>query len=145
MWDEEWFLYLPRRVGGRTAAGDDAPSGGGAAGALGTLLVLTEAGLGRAASPCGILLVPGDCPAELLERVPAETVVTYGMSPRDSLTFSSLEGPVLCVQRRLPRLDGTVVEPQEVPLPGLSGPPELLLPVLGARVLQMPLPVTWAL
>lgn len=109
------------------------------------LLVLTEAGLGRSASPCGILLVPGDCPAELLERVPAETVVTYGMSPRDSLTFSSLEGPVLCIQRRLPRLDGTVVEPQEVPLPGLSGPPELLLPVLGARVLQMPLPVTWAL
>lgn len=87
---------------------------------------------------CRILLVPGDCPSTLA-RAQAETVVSYGLSPRDSLTLSSLAEPVLCVQRALPRLDGMVIDPQEFPLPPLPAPAEALLPLLGLRLLQMPL------
>lgn len=91
-----------------------------------------------AVTNCQVLLAPGDCPA-VLERVRAETVISCGLSPRDSLTLSSLTEPVLCVQRALPRLDGTVIDPQEFPLPPLPGPAEALLPLLGLRLLQMPL------
>ena len=87
---------------------------------------------------CRLLLAPGDLPA-LSAQVRAETVVSYGLSPRDSLTLSSLAEPVLCVQRALPRLDGTVIDPQEFPLPPLPGPAEALLPLLGLRLLRMPL------
>ena len=55
------------------------------------LLVLTRRGcgeLGDTAALCRVLLVPGDCTAPL-ERITAETVVTYGLSSRDSLTASS--------------------------------------------------------
>lgn len=61
------------------------------------LLVLTRRGcgeLGDTAALCRVLLVPGDCTAPL-ERITAETVVTYGLSSRDSLTLSSLAEPVL--------------------------------------------------
>lgn len=131
------------------------------------LLVLTPAAcqtdavrkaatVSRTPVACQILLAPGDCPA-VLDWVQAETVISYGLSPRDSLTLSSLTDPVLCVQRALPRLDGTVVDPQEFPLPplpgrqplsdrqslpdrqSLSGPADALLPLLGLRLLQMPL------
>lgn len=71
--------------------------------------------------------------------IQAETVVTYGLSHRDSLTLSSLSEPVLCVQRALPRLEGGSVEPQEIPLPPLPGEAEILLPLLGMRLLRMPL------
>ncbi len=106
------------------------------------VLALTAAGcerLGERRVRCQILLVPGDCPPVRLARVQAETVVTCGLSPRDSLTLSSLESPVLCVQRALPRPDGGLVEPQEVPLPALPRPAGELLPLLGLRLLQMPL------
>ena len=94
---------------------------------------------------CRILLAPGDC-GLALEHVQAETVVSYGLSPRDSLTLSSLTEPVLCVQRALPRLDGAVIDPQELPLPPLPAPAEALLPVLGLYLLQMSLtasPFPW--
>ncbi|WP_295578782.1 hypothetical protein [uncultured Oscillibacter sp.] len=113
------------------------------------LLALTARGcrlLGTARVRCRELLVPGDCPPGLLDRVAAETVVTCGLSPRDSLTFSSLAEPVLCVQRALPRPGGGCVEPQEFPLPPLPWPPEAALPLLGLWLLQMPLtegPFPW--
>lgn len=94
---------------------------------------------------CRLLLAPGDLPA-LPAQVRAETVISYGLSPRDSLTLSSLAEPVLCVQRALPRPDGTVVDPQEFPLPPLPGPAEALLPLLGLWLLQMSLtelPFLW--
>lgn len=105
------------------------------------LLALTPGGcrlLGGSRPVCRLLLAPGDCPG-LLADIQAETVITYGLSPRDSLTLSSLAEPLLCVQRALPRLDGTVVDPQELPLPPLPAPAEELLPLLGLRLLQMPL------
>ena len=54
--------------------------------------------------------------------------------------------PVLCIQRQLPRPDGGQVEPQEFLLPVLPGPAEVLLPLLGVRLLQIPLdrdPFAW--
>lgn len=84
---------------------------------------------------CGLLLAPGNCPAEWLSRIRADFAVSYGLSARDSLTFSSLEEPVLCVQRALPGPDGTVIEPQEIPLPGLPAPVERYLPLLGLWLL----------
>ena len=104
------------------------------------LMVLTRRGceeLGDTAAICRVLLVPGDRAAEL-GSISAEAVVTCGLSPRDSLTLSSLTEPVLCVQRRLPRPDGGFVEPQEFPLPELPAPAEELLPLLGLRLLQLP-------
>ena len=112
------------------------------------LLALTEPGcrsLGRTPLLCRILLVPGNCPAALPDRLGAEAVITYGLSSRDSLTLSSLTEPVLCIQRALPRPDGTVVEPQELPLPPLPAPAEQLLPLLGLQLLQMPLPGSFCL
>lgn len=90
-----------------------------------------------AAGKLGAALPPG---------LTAETVISYGLSARDSLTLSSLTEPVLCVQRRLPRPDGGRVEPQEFLLPVLPGPAEVLLPLLGVRLLQIPLdrdPFAW--
>lgn len=84
---------------------------------------------------CRILLVPGDCSVEELTRIRAERVVTCGLSPRDSLTLSSLAEPVLCIQRTLPRPDGTVVEPQEFLLPFLPFSAAEMLPLLGMWVL----------
>lgn len=109
------------------------------------ILALTPEGLSRMGPVrCRILLAPGDCGT--LKGLEAERVVTYGLSHRDSLTLSSLAEPVLCVQRTLPRPDGAVVEPQEFPLPPLPFPAAELLPLLGLRLLQMPLtgnPFSW--
>ena len=78
-----------------------------------------------------VLLLPGEC---RVMGFRAETVVTYGLSPRDSITLSSLREPVLCVQRGLPLACGGVLEPQEFPLPGvLEG--EGLLPWVSTRLL----------
>ena len=133
-----WLGLLPPGV-----LGAESPAG--LAGRTWDLLALTRRGretLGRAEVSCRVLLIPGDSPLPLR----AETVITCGLSPRDSLTLSSLTEPVLCVQRSLPRPDGAVIEPQEFPLPSLPGPPEELLPLLGLRLLLMPLaepPVLW--
>lgn len=133
-----WLRHLPPGV-----LGAESPAG--LAGRTWDLLALTRRGraaLGRAKVSCRTLLIPGDSPPPLR----AETVITCGLSPRDSLTLSSLTEPVLCVQRHLPRPDGAVIEPQEFPLPSLPGPPEELLPLLGLRLLLMPLaepPFLW--
>lgn len=87
---------------------------------------------------CRVALVPGNGCGDLA-GLRAETVVTWGLSPRDSLTLSSLSEPVLCVQRALLRPDGGLVEPQELPLPRLPAPAEQMLPLLGLWLLRMPL------
>ena len=95
------------------------------------LILAVVALLAVGAVTAAVLLLPGDCGANGFR---AETVVTYGLSPRDSITFSSLREPVLCVQRTLPLLCGGVLEPQEFPLPGVEGA-ERLLPGVGTRLL----------
>ena len=66
---------------------------------------------------CGTLLLPGEEP--LPPRLRAERVVTYGLSHRDTLTLSSLEGDQICVaiQRDIVTVSGAVVERQELVLP----------------------------
>ncbi|MEI3306063.1 MAG: hypothetical protein V8R40_08605 [Dysosmobacter sp.] len=93
---------------------------------------------GRAESPMPDLLLPGSWERPLPPGLTADTVISCGLSARDSLTLSSLTEPVLCIQRPLPRPDGGRVEPQEFLLPVLPGPAELL-PLLGVRLLQIPL------
>lgn len=143
----EWETFLPpgtRRIG---RAGELSEH-------LWPLLALSREGCraleampggGGGTVVCRLLLAPGDCAASL-SPVRAETVISYGLSSRDSLTLSSLAEPVLCVQRTLPRPDGTAVDPQEFPLPPLPAPAETLLPLLGLWLLQMPLterPFPW--
>ena len=64
---------------------------------------------------CRTLLLPQDVWREPLR---ACQVVSCGLSPRSSLTLSSLaRRRVLCVQRQLTALDDTLIEPQDIPLP----------------------------
>lgn len=109
------------------------------------LLALTRSGCKQlSAVPdlllrCGTLLLPGDCGALTQRQIHAERVVGFGLSPRDSLTFSSLgeDGAVLCIQRALLRPDGGRVEPQELPLGTPPCAPEELLAVMGIRLLLL--------
>ena len=106
------------------------------------LLALTEDGGKRLAEEklicgCGTLLLPGYQGELAMSRVRAERVISYGLSPKDSLTMSSLEDTaVLCVQRALTRPDGGIIEPQELPLPILPLSPENQLFVFGLRLLM---------
>ncbi len=98
------------------------------------LLALTAAGCRRLADrhlTARVLLLPGDCAPG---RFQADRVVTYGLSPRDSITLSSLAQPVLCVQRTLPLVWGGELEPQEFPMP-TGETAERLLPWAAARLL----------
>ena len=64
---------------------------------------------------CGTVLLPGGG-THLMELVHARNAVSYGPSGRDTITLSSREGERawVSVQRELVRLDGTVLERQEV-------------------------------
>lgn len=134
----------PAAWGGKLPPGVQSfQAAGGLKGTNWDILALTGRGCreAEAAVRCRILLSPGNS----APPVQAGAVITYGLSPRDSLTLSSLAEPVLCVQRRLPRPDGTEIEPQEFPLSPLPGPAEELLPLLGLRLLLMPLTEPFAL
>ena len=95
------------------------------AGARLELLTVSPAARGWAgagAVPCGTVLLPGTA-GPLARALNARQAVSYGTSPRDTLTFSSLEGDRLClaVQRELVTLGGAVVEQQELVLPFSTG------------------------
>jgi hypothetical protein len=79
-------------------------------------------------------LVPG----ALTVPLRAASAVSYGASPRDSLTISSREGNILwaALQRELVTVDGRVVERQEFPLDLAPGEGELsALATAGALLL----------
>ncbi len=76
---------------------------------------------------CRTVLLPGGTSGLPLR---AASAVSYGASPRDSLTLSSREGDTLwaALQRELVTVDGQVVERQEFPLrlePGAGELPSL--------------------
>lgn len=84
---------------------------------------------------CRTALLPGG-----MGGVPprAASAVSYGTSPRDSLTISSREGNTLwaALQRELVTVDGHVVERQEFPLTLGDGENELsALAAVGALLL----------
>ena len=64
--------------------------------------------------------------------------MSYGLTPRDSLTLSSLgqDGLCLALQREVVTLAGRSLEPQETPLQGFAGvEPELVLAWAGVMLL----------
>lgn len=110
------------------------------AGGLLDLLAVAPEAVGWAGAPavaCRTVLLPGAagvrfCPPR------AESAVSYGTSPRDTITLSSAEAGRLCVevQRELVTVSGAVVERQELVLPRPEElPPGLLLAAAGALLL----------
>lgn len=91
---------------------------------------------GAAALGCETVLLPGAA-GPLAGSLRAERAVSYGLNPKDTLTVSSLSGERICValQRGLIRLDGEVVEDQELVLPYAGEPPELVLARVGIKLL----------
>lgn len=66
---------------------------------------------------CFAAVIPGSIPAEELGFLHAETIVTYGMSQKDTITASSVEDEVfIAIQRELITLNGERVEEQEFPM-----------------------------
>ena len=82
---------------------------------------------------CAILLTPGG--GGFSAR--AGCVVSYGMSPRDTLTLSSIgeEECVIAVQRRFPTVWGGTVERQELVVKRNGRTPEQVLVREGALLL----------
>ena len=86
---------------------------------------------------CETVLLPGSA-AHQLGELRARSAVSYGLSGRDTITLSSAEGRRLwvAVQRDLVRLDGTVLERQEVSIHIPEGADELqTLALAGAMLL----------
>ena len=103
------------------------------------LLVVTPGASGWAgagALQCRTALLPGGR-AALTRALPADTLISYGPSGRNTLTLSSLDElrASVAVQREFTALDGRTVERQELVLPYDGRPPELLLAEAGAALL----------
>ena len=83
---------------------------------------------------------PGPCSAPTVLAPPASApaaaqLITYGLGPQETLTFSALDtGCVLSLQRDIITLQGRRLERQELPLPPshTAQEPELLLALCGA-------------
>jgi hypothetical protein len=102
------------------------------------ILVLTEDApkLERKADErirCGILLLPGGADAEAFD---ADCIVTYGMSPKNTITLSSIseESCVVAIQRELLTSCGEMLERQEIKIKGGMRPTSLLA-VAGALLI----------
>ena len=110
------------------------------AGELLDLLIVSPAAVGwagAAAIYCRTVLLP-DSAGALARSLLADRAVSYGLSGRDTITLSSLEENRMCVaiQREIIRLDGGLVERQELILPRKEGhSPELLLAQVGVHLL----------
>ena len=91
---------------------------------------------GASALTCRVALLPGGLFA-LNRALPSHRAVTYGNSPRDTVTLSSLSDgrAAIAVQRDFLRLDGRPVERQELVLPCPHTCPELLLVQAGTALL----------
>ena len=87
---------------------------------------------------CGILLLPGDFDAEGFD---ADCIITYGMSPQNTITLSSIgeESCVLAIQREFLTEKGDMMERQEIKIRGGMRPGSLLavagtLLILGLKI-----------
>lgn len=131
--DEGIGTAIRRGLRGRTGRG-------GVSAGHPTLLVVSPGAARRGLrlpAACRTVLLPGDA-GQLLEGVRAASAVSYGASPRDSLTISSREGDKMwaALQRELVTVDGQVVERQEFPLSVPPGTRALsALAVAGALLL----------
>lgn len=91
---------------------------------------------GTAALGCETVLLPGAA-GPFARSLRARRAVSYGLNPKDTLTVSSLDGDRISValQRGIIRLDGSVVEEQELVLPYAGELPELVLARVGVELL----------
>ena len=145
----ERFLVLERGEGVRRAIRAGLAAWGGEEAGVPGLVVISpraaESGLLRIPA-CRVVLLPG-VGRETLGELRAASAVSYGLSPRDSLTLSSREGDRLwcALQRELVTLDGAVVERQEFPLvPPVGLEPLPALAAAGALLLLgLPLERIW--
>ena len=83
------------------------------------------------------ILLPGTL-LDNLNGVESEYVITYGMSPRDTVTASSIsdDGIVITLQRELVTLSGEVLERQDLPnMPLLMPTVEKTMAVLSVFLL----------
>ena len=108
------------------------------------LLVVSPAATGWAGAgllACRTALIPGGLSA-LTRALPADTVLSYGPSSRNTLTLSSLDGGRVsgAIQREFVALNGRAVERQELVGPSDGRPPDLLLAQAGAALLLGLLP-----
>lgn len=96
---------------------------------------------GAGAIHCRVALIPGGRSA-LTRPLPAGAALSYGSSPRNTLTLSSLDGgrSSVAVQREFLTLDGGTVERQELVLPYDGCSPDLLLAQAGTALLLGLLP-----
>lgn len=73
---------------------------------------------------CGMAVVGSDNPAAIeFLAASKQPAITCGLSPRDTITLSSMtDGSVMvAIQRSIPAFDGTAIEPVELPV-RLSAP-----------------------
>lgn len=108
------------------------------------LLIVSPGATGWAGAPalaCRTALLPGGLSA-LTRALPADTILSYGSSSRNTLTLSSLDEhrASVAVQREFIALDGSAVERQELVLPYDGYPPDLFLALVGAGLLLGKLP-----
>jgi len=91
---------------------------------------------GASSLSCRTALIPGGL-STLTRALPADTIVSYGPAPRNTVTLSSLgEGKAaVAIQREFLTLDGRPVERQELILPWNQLSPDLLLVQVGAALL----------
>ena len=98
---------------------DLCPAGSLAGGEILDLLVVSPdwTGEDRMVPPCRAMLIPGRL-AELADGLTATWAVSFGLSPKDSLTLSSMgeETIHLALQREVITLTGQRLDPQEFPL-----------------------------
>lgn len=94
---------------------------------------------------CGIALLPGDTAGPAVSAAAGDTgdsgidagcVVTYGMSPKNTITLSSISETVcvLALQRELLTAGGDVLERQEIKVAG-GMKPDILLAVMGTLLI----------
>ena len=90
---------------------------------------------------CRTVLLPGGAGERGLP-LRAASAVSYGVSPRDTLTLSSREGDTLwaALQRELVTVDGRVVERQEFPLALEPGERELTALAAAGALLLLGMP-----
>ena len=98
-------------------------------GSLDVLAIAPDAAIPREVilPRCRLLLLPGSA-APLVRGDTATCAMSYGTSPKDSLTFSSLGGHQLSIsiQRELLTVDGQTIERQELQVQRLEGVDPLL-------------------
>ena len=108
--------HLPQSLLDRA---DLCPAGSLAPGEVLDLLVVSPDWTGgdRRVPPCRAMLIPGRL-AHLAEGLTASWAVSFGLSPKDTLTLSSLEEETihLALQREIVTLTGQRQDPQEFPL-----------------------------